>query len=157
MKRRICISAWLLGAALLLSACGVSKMKDITVTSVGVQYVVPTSARSMDTKLQVGIDNPAMAFVVQQITGTIRYQDKPLAHFVTGELELPAKSSQQYVLPCTVVLDDGASLLDILVVAAKRSMDGLKADVEIQAALTKNGVLRAPWTFKDLDLSQFSQ
>ena len=144
-------------AALLCCSCGMSKVKDISLTSVGIAYILPTSTRSMDSKLLLGIDNPAMSFAVQDITGTVRYQDKPIAHFTTGSMELQGKTEQVYELPCTIVLDEGASILDVLVIAAKRSLDGLKADVNIQAAIRKNGVLRAPFRYKDLDISQFTK
>ncbi len=144
-------------AALLCCACGMSKVKDISLTSVGIAYILPTSTRSMDAKLLLGIDNPAMSFAVQDITGTVRYQDKPIAHFTTGSIELQGKTEQVYELPCTIVLDEGASILDVLVIAAKRSLDGLKADVNIQAAIRKNGVLRAPFKYKDLEISQFTK
>ena len=138
-----------------LTGCGVSRIKDISLTSVEVMYVVPTSARSMDAKLLLGIDNPAMRFAVQDISGVIRYQDKVLAHFITGPLEIEGRTQQVYELPCSVRLDDGASLLEILVIASKGSLDGLKADVDIQAALKKNGALKAPYSFRDLDIKQF--
>ncbi|MBP3202598.1 MAG: LEA type 2 family protein [Bacteroidales bacterium] len=149
----------LLALAVVLTAasCGVSKVKDISITSMGISYIVPTSTRSMDAKLVIGIDNPARSFAVQEITGTVKYNDKPLAHFVTGTLELEGKSTQEYELPCTVTLDDGASLLDVLIIAAKRSLEGLTADIDVQAALKKNGVIRAPYKFRDLNLSQFAQ
>lgn len=144
-------------AAVLACSCGMSKVKDITLTSVDISYIVPTSMRSMDGKLLLGINNPAMSFAVQEITGTVRYEDKPIAHFQTGSMELAGKSEQVYELPCTVTLAEGASLLDVLVIASKRSLDGLKADIEIQGALKKNGVLRAPLKFKDLDIANFSK
>lgn len=147
----------LLVAVLMLSSCGMSKVKDISLSSVDIAYIVPTSMRSMDGKLLLGINNPAMSFAVQEVTGTIRYKQKPIAHFVTGGIELQGKTDQVYELPCTVELAEGASLLDILVIASKRSLDGLKADVSIQAALKKNGVLRAPFTFEDLDISSFTK
>ena len=90
----------LLALAVVLTAasCGVSKVKDISITSMGISYIVPTSTRSMDAKLVIGIDNPARSFAVQEITGTVKYNDKPLAHFVTGTLELEGKSTQEYEL-----------------------------------------------------------
>ena len=158
MKRALRISAFLLVLALTVQGCcGLSRLKDLSVTSVGVAYIVPTSTRSMDAKLLLGIDNPAMSFAVQEVSGDIRYQEKPVAHFVTAGLELQGKAEQVYELPCTVELAEGASLLDILVIASRRTLDGLKADVSVQAALKKNGALRAPLTFKDLDLSSFSK
>lgn len=149
----------LLAAALVLSvaSCGVSKVKEISLTSLGIQYIVPTSARSMDAKLMLGINNPAMGFTVQDIKGIVHYNGKPLAHFTTGSIDLVAKSEQEYELPCTVVLDDGVSLLDLLVIASRRSLQGLTADLDVQAALRKNGVLRAPYSFKNVELSQFAR
>ena len=133
-------------AALLACSCGVSKVKDIALTSVGIQYIVPTSARSKDAKLLLGINNPAMSFAVQEVTGTIRYEDKPIAFFYTSGIELQGKSEQVYELPCTVTLADGASLLDVLVIASKRSLEGLKADIDVQGAFRKNApsIIMAP-------------
>ena len=147
----------LLAVALLAASCGMSKVKDIAITSVGVNYIVPTSARSVDAKLQLGINNPAPSFAVQEISGDIRYGDKVLAHFVTGPMELEGRSEQVYALPCSVSLAEGASVLVVLVIASKGTLEGLKADVNIQAALKKNGVLRAPFRYKDLDISQFTK
>ena len=144
-------------AALALCSCGVSKVRDMSLTSVGIMYIVPTSARSMDAKLELGINNPAMAFAVQEVTGTVRYNDKELAHFMTGPMQLEGKTEQVYELPCTITLAEGASLLDILIVASKGNLKGLKADVDIYAALKKNGVLRAPFRFRYLDLHELSQ
>ena len=149
----------LIAVAVVLSvaSCGVSKVKDMSITSMGISYIVPTSTRSMDAKLLIGINNPARSFAVQEITGTVYYKEKPVAHFVTGSLELEGKTVQEYELPCTVTLDDGASLLDVLVIASKHSLEGLTADLDIQAALKKNGVIRAPYKFRNLELSQFAQ
>ena len=144
-------------AALLACSCGMSKVKDISLTSVGISYIVPTSLRSMDGKLLLGINNPAMGFAVQEITGTVRSEDKPIANFVTGSMELAAKSEQVYELPCTVTLAEGASLLDVLVIASKGSLEGLKADIDVQGALKKNGVLRKPLKFRNIDISRFSK
>jgi len=144
-------------AALVASSCGMSKVKEISLTSVGIQYVVPTSARSMDAKLKLGINNPSRSFAVQEVKGTVRYKDKELAHFVTGPMELEGKTEKTYDLPCTIFLAEGASLLDILIVASQRNLNELKADVDIQAALKKNGVLRAPFRFRDLDLKELTE
>lgn len=144
-------------AALLAGSCGMSKIKEISLTSVGIAYIVPTSMRSMDGKLLLGINNPSISFAVQEVTGTIRYEEKPIAHFSTGSIELQGKTEQVYELPCTVRLADDASLLDVLVIASKRSLDGLKADIDVVGGFKKNGVIRAPLKFRDLDISKFSK
>ena len=142
-------------ATFLATSCGLSKVNEIAVTSMGVAYIVPTSARSVDAKLLIGIDNPARSLAVTEMTGVIRYQDKPLAHFVTGPIELQGQSAQIYELPCSVQLDEGTSILELLVIASRGTLEGLKADIDIQGALRKNGVLRKPFSFRDLDISQF--
>ena len=45
--RKIGIGALLLGVLAGLWGCDVAKIKDLSVTSVGVKYLVPTSSRSM--------------------------------------------------------------------------------------------------------------
>lgn len=144
-------------AALVACSCGMSKVKDIVITSVGVDYIVPTSPRSVDAKLMLGINNPARNFAIHDVTGVIRYQGKELAHFVSGGMEVEGKIEKVYALPCTVTLANGVSILEVLVIASKGSLTGLTADVDVQAALRKNGVLRAPYHFKDLDISQFTK
>ena len=49
--RKIGIGVLLLGVLAGLWGCDVAKIKDLSVTSVGVKYLVPTSSRSMDAVL----------------------------------------------------------------------------------------------------------
>lgn len=144
-------------AALVACSCGVSKVKDISLTSVGISYIVPTSLRSLDGKLLLGINNPSIGFSVEEVTGTVRFENKPIADFKTGRLELAAKSEQVYELPCTVTLAESASLLDVLIIASRGSLEGLKADVNVLGAFKKDGIIRAPIKFRDLDLAEFSK
>ena len=145
----------LVAAALAVSGCGLTKIKDLSVTSVGVKYLVPTSSRSMDAVLLLGLDNPSITFTVQDVRGTVKYYDREMVHFTAGELPVQARSVQVYELPCTALLADQVSLLDLLALAAKRSMEGLTVDVKLYVKL-KSGA-GTTLTFKDLDLASFSQ
>jgi len=147
--------ALLLAAVAVFAACDVAKIKDLSVTSVGVKYLVPTSSRSMDAVLLLGLDNPSISFTVQDVSGVVKHYDREIAQFTAGELPVQAKSVQVYELPCTAVLSDKVSLLDLLAIAARRSMEGLTADVKLRVSLKggKGTVL----TFNDIDLSSFSQ
>ena len=153
--RKIGTLALLLAVFVAVTGCDVTKIKDLTVTSVGVKYIVPTSSRSMDAVLLLGLDNPSISFTVQDVSGVVKHYDRELAHFTAGELPVQARSAQVYELPCTAVLSDKVSLLDLLAIAARRSMEGLTADVKLRVSLKggKGTVL----TFNGLDLSQFSQ
>ena len=153
--RKIGTLALLLAAFWAVTGCDVTKIKDLTVTSVGVKYIVPTSSRSMDAVLLLGLDNPSISFTVQDVSGIVKHYDRELAHFTAGELPVQARSVQVYELPCTAVLSDKVSLLDLLAIAARRSMEGMTVDVKLRVSLKggKGTVL----TFNGLDLSQFSQ
>ena len=136
--RKIGLGVLLLGVLAGLWGCDVAKIKDLSVTSVGVKYLVPTSSRSMDAVLLV-----------------VKHYDREIARFTAGELPVQARSVQVYELPCTAVLADKVSLLDLLAIAARRSMEGMTADVKLRVSLKggKGTVL----TFNGIDLSQFSE
>ena len=153
--RKIGIGALLLVVLAAVSGCDVAKIKDLNVTSVGVKYLVPTSSRSMDAVLLLGLDNPSISFTVQDISGVVKHYDRELVRFTAGELPVQARSVQVYELPCTAVLSDKVSLLDLLAIAARRSMEGMKVDVKLRVSLKggKGTVL----TFNGLDLSQLSE
>ena len=152
--RKIGIGALLLGILTGLWGCDVAKIKDLSVTSVGVKYLVPTSSRSMDAVLLLGLDNPSISFTVQDVSGVVKHYDREIARFTAGELPVQARSVQVYELPCAAVLAEKVSLLDLLAIAARRSMEGLTADVKLRVSLKggKGTVL----TFNGIDLSQFS-
>ena len=153
--RKIGIGALLLAVVLAVSGCDVAKIKDLRVTSVGVKYLVPTSSRSMDAVLLLGLDNPSISFTVQDVSGVVKHYDREIARFTAGELPVQAKSVQVYELPCTAVLSDKVSLLDLLAIAARRSMEGMTADVKLRVSL--KGGKGTTLTFNGLDLSQFSE
>ena len=153
--RNIGIGILLLAVLAAVSGCDVAKIKDLSVTSVGVKYLVPTSSRSMDAVLLLGLDNPSISFTVTDVSGVVKHYDRELVRFTAGELPVQARSAQVYELPCTAVLSDKVSLLDLLAIAARRSMEGMTVDVKLRVSLKggKGTVL----TFNGLDLAQFSQ
>ena len=153
--RKIGLLCLVVAAALAVTGCGIAKIRELRVTSVGVKYLVPTSSRSMDAVLLLGLDNPSVTFTVQDVSGTVRYYDREMVHFTAGELPVQARSVQVYELPCTAILADKVSLLDLLALGAKRSMDGMTVDVKLRVKL-KSGAGKT-LTFKNIDLSSFSQ
>ena len=86
--RIIGIGALLLGVLAGLWGCDVAKIKDLSVTSVGVKYLVPTSSRSMDAVLLLGLDNPSISFTVQDVTGVVKRR-----HGVCRYMNCPARPS----------------------------------------------------------------
>ena len=154
--KRILVAAAMAVAVLVTGSCGVSRIKDIKLVSAGVKYVVPTSLRSLDAMLVLGIDNPAMTFNVSNVEGSIRVDDRPFAVFTAGEMQVQGKQTLAYELPCSVVLEPDITLLDLLKLAGRRSLEGIKADINLNVA-SKSGKLQAPLTYKNIDLAEFSK
>ena len=153
--RKIGILLALAVALVAVSGCSIAKIKDLKVTSVGVKYLGPTSTRSMDAVLLLGLDNPSISFTVDDVRGVVKYYGREMVHFTAGELPVQARSVQVYELPCTALLAEKVSLLDLLAIATKRSLDGMTADVKLHVKL-KNGA-GTTLSFNELDLSSFSQ
>ena len=153
--RKIGVVLALVASLLAVSGCAVTKIRDIRLTNVGVKYIVPTSSRSLDAVLLLGIDNPSISFTAQDVSGVVKQYGRELGKFTAGQLPVQAKSVQVYELPCTVALSEKVSLLDLLAIAAHRSMEGLTADVKLRVSLKggKGTVL----TFNGIDLAQFSE
>ena len=153
--RKIGVLLALVAGLLAVSGCAVTKIREIRLTNVGVKYIVPTSSRSLDAVLLLGIDNPSISFTAQDVSGVVKQYGRELGKFTAGELPVQAKSVQVYELPCTVALSEKVSLLDLLAIAARRSMEGLTADVKLRVSLKggKGTVL----TFNGIDLAQFSE
>ncbi len=153
--RKIGVVLALVAGLLAVSGCAVTKIRDIRLTNVGVKYIVPTSSRSLDAVLLLGIDNPSISFTAQDVSGVVKQYGRELGKFTAGQLPVQAKSVQVYELPCTVALSEKVSLLDLLAIAAHRSMEGLTADVKLRVSLKggKGTVL----TFNGIDLAQFSE
>jgi len=153
--RKIGLFCLLAATLLVVSGCGVSRIREIRVTSVGVKYVVPTSTRSLDGVLLLGIDNPSISFTAQDVEGVVKYYGREMARFTAGQLPVQARSMQVYELPCTAALSEKVSILDLLALGAKRSMEGMTVDVKLRIGLgQRKGRLL---TFNNIDLSQFSQ
>lgn len=153
--RKIGLLGLLAATLLVVSGCGVSKIREIRVTSVGVKYVVPTSTRSLDGVLLLGIDNPSISFTAQDVEGVVKYYGREMARFTAGQLPVQARSMQVYELPCTAALSEKVSILDLLALGAKRSMEGMTVDVKLRIGLgQRKGTML---TFNNIDLSQFSQ
>ena len=153
--RKIGVFLALVAGLLAVSGCAVTKIRDIRLTNVGVKYIVPTSSRSLDAVLLLGIDNPSISFTAQDVSGVVKQYGRELGKFTAGQLPVQGRSVQVYELPCTVALSEKVSLLDLLAIAAHRSMEGLTADVKLRVSLKggKGTVL----TFNGIDLAQFSE
>ena len=137
------------------SCCGLSRVKDIRVTSLDMKYITPTSTRSMEAVLLIGINNPAMSFKVSGIEGSVKYGPRDIVVVKAGEILLEKKSEKVYELPCSASLAEGVSLLTLLPILADGSGANLTANVKLRVAL-KNG-LGTDLEFNDLAITRFTR
>ena len=151
------IAKLLVVAVMCMSAasCGVYKVKDIKINSFDVKYVTPTSARSLDAVLLLGIHNPATSITISNLEGTVKYGEKEIAVVQAGTIPLDKKSDKVYEVPCTATLKDGVSLLNLLPILAMQDPENLSADVQLRVAL-KNGA-GTDLVFNDLTIAKFSR
>lgn len=156
VRKRIATALLLLLPVLLFPGCsGIRKLKDIKVNSVGVKYLTPVSQRSVEGVLLLEIDNPAIGLTMSDVDGTVRLNGREMGYFTAGELPLQERSVQVYELPCTATLADDVTLIEVLKLLSKRSLDGFTADVRLHATL-KNGVGKT-LEFKDIDIQKLTQ
>lgn len=78
----------LAAALFVLAGCGISRIGQIEVTSVGIKYVVPTSTKSVDTKLRLGIYNPSVNFTVSDVEGTVKYHGEDFGYLTAGRIDV---------------------------------------------------------------------
>ena len=142
--------------SLLLSGCGdIAKIKDINVTSVGVESYTFTSLRSVNAVLAVGVDNPTFAFKVTDLNGILKYKGEDFAFYSADEIKVDRKSVKVYDLPCSATLSDGVSIKKVVQLFQSGSLEGFTTDVEAKVKLRSGAgtTLR----FKDLDLQKMSE
>lgn len=142
-------------AVLLASGCsGVSKVKDIKVTSVGVESYSLKGLRSLDAVLALGIDNPTFAFTVTDLSGILKYNGEDFAFYSADTINVDKKSVKVYDLPCTATLSEGVGLMQVAQMARKGSLEGFTTDIEAKVKLKgASKTLR----FKDLDLQKLAE
>lgn len=134
---------------------GVSKIKDIKVTSCGVEKYSLKGLRSLDAVLAIGIDNPAMAFTVTGLSGILKYMGEDVAFYTADTVRVDKQSSKVYELPCSATLSENISLMQALQFARKGSLEGFTTDIEAKVKL-RNGAGKT-LKFKDLDLQEMAE
>ena len=139
----------LLAVAVLSAAC--YNFKDIEITSCELASLEPKGFRAVDAVLQVGVNNPTVSITLSDVTGAIRNGDLVVATFGGGPVTIDRKSEKVYELPCTVKLEEGLSLFQVLTLIKTMDFDGYVCDVTGTVAL-KNG-LKKKLEFKDIPIN----
>ena len=145
----------LLACAILSGCSGLSKVKDIKVTSCGLESYSLKGLRSVDAVLAVGIDNPTFAFKVMDVSGTVKYKGEDFATYTADTISVDKKCTKVYDLPCTATLSDGISLAKLLQIAKKGDLEGFTTDVTATVKL-KSGAGKT-FRFKNIDLNKLAE
>lgn len=132
--RKLFLLVACLAVTLLSSSCASSFRKKVHIQSYGVKYVVPTSARSADVMLQVGVENETVGFSVTDIHGVIKMDQDSIATFTAQDVALKGKSTEVYDVPVQAELCEGVSIIRILLMVGAGETEGLSADVDARVA-----------------------
>lgn len=136
----------------MLTSCGVAKVKDIRVTSVGLESYSLNGLRSVDAVLTIGIDNPTFAFTLTDLSGILKYNGEDFATYTADTLMVDKKCVKVYDLPCTATLNDKVNFMQVMKIARNGSLEGFTTDIQAKAKL-RNGAGRT-LVYKDLDLQE---
>ena len=145
----------LLACAVLSGCSGLSKVKDIKVTSCGLESYSLKGLRSVDAVLAVGIDNPTFAFKVMDVSGTVKNNGEDFATYTADTVSVEKKCSKVYDLPCSATLSDGVSLKQLMQIAKKGNLEGFTTDVTATVKL-KSGAGKT-FKFKNIDLNELAE
>ncbi|MBP5566594.1 MAG: hypothetical protein J6X57_03790 [Bacteroidales bacterium] len=152
MKRIVKLSLLLLLAAFVLTGC-VSKYKKIKVSSFELESVVPSSLRSANVVVAVGINNPAPAFQVRDIEATVK-QNGNVMGLVTGEpVSIDGKCDRVYRIPLQAQLAEGVGLMQLL--ATYKSFNPEEFTIDLHARANVAGKIGKDIDYKDVPLSKF--
>ena len=152
MKKIVKISLLLLLASFVLTGC-VSKYKKIKVTSFELESVVPSSLRSANVVVDVGISNPAPAFQVRDIEATVK-QNGNVMGLVTGEpVSVDGKCERVYRIPLQAQLAEGVGLMQLL--ATYKSFNPEEFTIDLHARANVAGKIGKDIDYKDVPLSKF--
>ncbi len=142
MRRKI---AYIAAALVLLVAAGCSpiqKIKNIKVTSAALESLSPNGLRSLDIGVLLGIDNPAMQFTAEDISGTIYRLGEPYVDFTVEPITVKARTAGVYELNASAALRPEISLMTVLGLARNYDLAEFTADVDVTVKL-RSGVGKA--------------
>ena len=134
--------------SLMVSGC--AKFKQIRPVSANIESLMPSGLRSAVVVLAIEIDNPAMLITLSDIQGRLERSGKVLGRVVLDPFILEAKTMEKYRLRATVILDQSASLMDVLALTRAEALEECVADIRFKATL-KSGISKK-MVYEDLPL-----
>ena len=139
-------------AAMLVMFTGCGKFKDIKVNSVKVEKVSPYGLRGLDVALDVEVDNPSVQIKLSDMQADVEYCGKVLGKVTVDPFTMKGRSVETYHLKAKMILDEGLSFYDMLMLLDKNFMEKCLVDITVKGKL--RGGLSKTVTKNDVPLKK---
>lgn len=136
LNKRTALAA-LLGMLLLIQGC--ARLKQINVVSCKVESVSMRGLRGVSAVLSVGVDNPAAAFGISDMEGTVYVGNDVLGSFSADEFQVAGRCVSENNVPVDFTLDRSVSFMEILSLLRNMDLDMVTMDISFRAKV-KGGV-----------------
>lgn len=155
MKLHVRISLLLTAVLVLfLTGCGgAGQIKNIKVTSMSLDSVMPAGLRAVTATVSVGVDNPAMQFTLEDIEGVLYHKGKELVGYTAEPVTVRRKSAETYPVSLTAQLTDGSSLFRLLGLVADHDPADFTTDIRATVRL-RSGV-KKHLDYKNIPITDF--
>lgn len=131
----------IVAAAVLMCLESCSKISQIELKSCSVASVSPSGLRSLNARLLLEIDNPALQLYLSDIEGSLYYKGEEYVQYSASPVEVKAKTSAVYPLDCKASLSPSVSLLDLMALAKNYDLGDFTTDISAKVKL-KSGVAK---------------
>ena len=140
--------------AALMIVCGCGKLNEIRITSAKLASLTPSGLRTVDAVMEVGVDNPAMAFTVSYARGTVYYAGQPLLDYSAQPVTVKGHSSEVYEVNARGTLSEGVSILRVLGLVRNIDINLVTVDID---AKCKGGGLKRNISLKNVPLTKIKE
>lgn len=137
---------------LLVGLTGCGKIKEIKVNSAKVENIRPYGLRGADLGFVVEIDNPAIQIKLSDMQADVEYCGKVLGKVTVDPFTMKGRSVETYHLKAKMILDEGLSFYDMLMLLDKNFMEKCLVDITVKGKL--RGGLSKTVTKNDVPLKK---
>lgn len=141
----------LLACSLILTGCSKS-FKDIKVTSFNVLSITPRGLTELIATVEVGVDNPILAFTVKDIHGGIRMDGNPCIEITSDYVMIDGSCEKTYTIPVRAKLSEEFNPFQLLTMLQNRDLSRFTVDVNAKVLL-RSGIGKT-FELKDIPMDK---
>jgi hypothetical protein len=139
-------------AVLLMSLTGCGNFKDIKVNSANIEKISPYGLRGVDVAIAIEVDNPASQIKLSDMEATLKHSGKVIGKVTVDPFTMEGRSVENYHLQARMILDEGVSLYDMLMLLDEEALDKCMIDITVKGKL--KGGLSKTITKNDVPLKK---